>query len=86
MYIRKDYPIIFEVKVGTLGVLRAVLMFCTDENETEDLYTTNVEPWDRRREGEKGEKDDDDIISEEEDEQGEEVNENTFKRRKSQTS
>ena len=42
--------------------------------------------WDRRREGEKGEKDDDDIISEEEDEQGEEVNENTFKRRKSQTS
>lgn len=27
MYVSKDYPIVFEIKVGTLGILKATLMF-----------------------------------------------------------
>ena len=27
MYVSKDYPLVFEVKVGSLGELKAALMF-----------------------------------------------------------
>ena len=30
MYIKKDFPLVLEIKVGTLGVLRAVLMYRQD--------------------------------------------------------
>jgi hypothetical protein len=37
MFIKKDHPLIFEVSIGTLGKLRAVLMFAdNDEDEDED--------------------------------------------------
>lgn len=35
MYIKKEFPLIFDIKVGTLGSLRAVLMF-KDDNDDED--------------------------------------------------
>jgi hypothetical protein len=35
MYIKNDYPIVFEIDVGTLGKLRAVLMF-QDSNDSDN--------------------------------------------------
>lgn len=36
MYIKEDFPLVLEIKVGTLGVLRAVLMF-RQEGEEDDF-------------------------------------------------
>lgn len=37
MYISKDYPITFEIKVGTLGVLKASLMFREDGDDDDEM-------------------------------------------------
>lgn len=43
MYVSKDYPIVFEMKVGTLGILKATLMFKDDDDEDEYMYDENEE-------------------------------------------
>lgn len=37
MYVKRDFPLVFEVKVGTLGELRLALMFRLDQDDS-DLY------------------------------------------------
>jgi hypothetical protein len=37
LYVKKGYPLVFDVKIGTLGSLRAVLMFRNEDEEDDDL-------------------------------------------------
>ena len=43
MYVKRGFPLVIEVKVGTLGELRLALMFRADEYDSEDDYASDTQ-------------------------------------------